>query len=146
VAWWGRGGLAGRGPPAPGRAAGGAPERAGSGRGGGPFSPGPSATGPARHITLAALEPKFFEAFCRGAGCEHLIAHQFDPPGTPAHAALEEVFAARTLAEWEAFAAEHDCCLEPVRTVEEALRSPLVRDRGMVVEVGDLEVLGTPVV
>jgi len=140
------GALSWLGPLAAEAAAGRSPERGRFALGGGAICYRPYATADARHITLAALEPKFFEAFCRGAGCEHLIAHQFDPPGTPAHAALEEVFAARTLAEWEAFAAEHDCCLEPVRTVEEALRSPLVRDRGMVVEVGDLEVLGTPVV
>jgi crotonobetainyl-CoA:carnitine CoA-transferase CaiB-like acyl-CoA transferase len=99
-----------------------------------------------RYVALAALEPKFFEAFCRGAGCDHLVPHQFDPPGSSAHAALQAVFATRTLEEWEAFGVQHDCCLEPVRTLEEALRSPLVRDRGMVVNLGGVDVLGTPVV
>ena len=40
----------------------------------------------------------------------------------------------RTRDEWEAFAAEHDCCLEPVLDLDEALDSELVRAREMVVE------------
>ena len=55
-------------------------------------------------------------------------------PARDAHAQVEEIFAARTRAEWEAFAAEHDCCLEPVLELDEALDSELVRAREMVVE------------
>ena len=36
--------------------------------------------------------------------------------------------------QWEAFAREHDCCLEPVLELDEALDSELVRAREMVVE------------
>jgi crotonobetainyl-CoA:carnitine CoA-transferase CaiB-like acyl-CoA transferase len=38
-------------------------------------------------ITIGALEPKFWLAFCRGVGREDLAAHQFDPPGSEAHRA-----------------------------------------------------------
>src|SRR5262249_45478248 len=38
-------------------------------------------------------------------------------------------------AQWEAFAGEHDCCLEPLRDLDEALSSELVRAREMVVEI-----------
>jgi crotonobetainyl-CoA:carnitine CoA-transferase CaiB-like acyl-CoA transferase len=72
-------------------------------------------------VALGALEPKFWAAFCAGAGREDLLEHQFDPPGSPAHAEVEAVFAARTRAEWEAFGAQHDCCLEPVLDLDEAL-------------------------
>jgi len=41
--------------------------------------------------------------------------------------------AGRTRAEWEAFAREHDCCLEPVLELDEALGSELVAAREMVV-------------
>jgi crotonobetainyl-CoA:carnitine CoA-transferase CaiB-like acyl-CoA transferase len=51
------------------------------------------------------------------------VEHQFDPPGSPAHAEVEAVFAVRTRAEWEAFGAEHDCCLEPVLDLDEALEA-----------------------
>ena len=48
---------------------------------------------------------------------------------------MKEIFRARTRAEWEAFAREHDCCLEPVLELDEALDSELVRAREMVVEI-----------
>ncbi len=48
---------------------------------------------------------------------------------------MQEIFKARTRAEWEAFAREHDCCLEPVLELDEALSSELVREREMVVEI-----------
>ncbi len=83
------------------------------------------------HVALAALEPKFWQAFCRGVQREDLIAHQWDAEGSEAHAALARLFATRTRAQWQAFASEHDCCLEPVLELDEALASPLARDRGI---------------
>jgi alpha-methylacyl-CoA racemase len=86
------------------------------------------------HVTLGALEPKFWQAWCRGVGREDLIEKQFEPPGSEAHAEVEAVFRGRTRGEWERFASEHDCCLEPVLGLDEALDSELVRAREMVVE------------
>jgi alpha-methylacyl-CoA racemase len=86
------------------------------------------------HVTLGALEPKFWQAWCRGVGREDLIEKQFEAPGTDAHAEVERIFASRTRDEWTAFAAEHDCCLEPVLDLGEALDSEHVRAREMVVE------------
>jgi crotonobetainyl-CoA:carnitine CoA-transferase CaiB-like acyl-CoA transferase len=92
-------------------------------------------------VSMGALEPKFWAAFCRGTGREDLIAHQFDAPGSDAHAEVEAVIADRGRAEWQAFNDEHDCCLEPVLELEEALAAEQTRARGMVA--GDL--LATPV-
>ncbi len=86
-------------------------------------------------VTLGALEPKFWQAWCRGVGREELVAKQFERPGSDAHAQVQEIFKRRTRAEWEAFAQQHDCCLEPVLELDEALSSQLVRERGMVVEI-----------
>ena len=86
-------------------------------------------------VTLGALEPKFWQAFCRGVGREDLIERQFERPGTEAHAHVVEIFKGRTRAQWEQFAAAHDCCLEPVLELDEALSSQLVRAREMVVEI-----------
>ena len=52
--------------------------------------------------------------------------------------------------EWRAFASQHDCCLEPVLDLDEALDSELVRAREMVVELdqpgaGGVRLLGVPV-
>jgi alpha-methylacyl-CoA racemase len=85
-------------------------------------------------VTLGALEPKFWQAWCRGVGREDLIEKQFERPGTAVHAEVQAVFMERTRAQWQAFASEHDCCLEPVLDLDEALDSELVRAREMVVE------------
>jgi crotonobetainyl-CoA:carnitine CoA-transferase CaiB-like acyl-CoA transferase len=86
-------------------------------------------------VTLGALEPKFWQAWCRGVGREDLLVKQFERPGSDAHAQVREIFKARTRAQWEAFAREHDCCLEPVLELDEALESELVRQREMVIEI-----------
>jgi alpha-methylacyl-CoA racemase len=86
------------------------------------------------YVTLGALEPKFWTEFCLGVGREDLLDHAFDPPGSDAHRAVCEVFGARTRAQWEGFASEHDCCLEPVLGLDEALEGDLVAAREMVVE------------
>jgi len=85
-------------------------------------------------VTLGALEPKFWQEWCRGVGREDLIEKQFEKPGSEAHAEVERVFLERTREEWRRFASEHDCCLEPLLDLDEALDSELVRAREMVVE------------
>jgi crotonobetainyl-CoA:carnitine CoA-transferase CaiB-like acyl-CoA transferase len=85
-------------------------------------------------VTLGALEPKFWQAWCRGVGREELIAKQFERPGSETHRQVQEIFKGRSRADWEAFASQHDCCLEPVLELDEALSSELVRAREMVVE------------
>jgi crotonobetainyl-CoA:carnitine CoA-transferase CaiB-like acyl-CoA transferase len=101
-------------------------------------------------VTLGALEPKFWQAWCRGVDREDLIEKQFEAPGSEAHAEVERVFLERTRDEWQAFASEHDCCLEPVLDLDEALDSELVRAREMVVELHQpgtdgVKQLGVPV-
>ncbi|MGH2822538.1 MAG: CaiB/BaiF CoA transferase family protein [Thermoleophilaceae bacterium] len=86
-------------------------------------------------VTLGALEPKVWPAWCRGVGREDLIERQFEAPGSEAHAEVERIFLERTRDEWHEFAEQHDCCLEPVLELHEALDSELVRARRMVVEV-----------
>jgi alpha-methylacyl-CoA racemase len=103
------------------------------------------------YVTLGALEPKFWQAWCRGVGREDLIEKQFEHPGSDAHAQVERIFLDRTRAEWQEFASNHDCCLEPVLDLAEALDSELVRARQMVTEVDQsgasepVKLLGSPV-
>jgi alpha-methylacyl-CoA racemase len=92
-------------------------------------------------VTLGALEPKFWAAWCEGVGRPELIDRQFDAVGSDTHRAVEERFAARTRDEWQAFNDAHDCCVEPVLDLAEAL----ARAPEMVVEVGPHRLLGTPV-
>jgi alpha-methylacyl-CoA racemase len=86
-------------------------------------------------VTLGALEPKFWQGFCRGVQREDLIAAQFERPGSDAHRQVQEIFKGRTREQWESFARENDCCLEPVLELDEALSSELVAAREMVVEI-----------
>ncbi|HXD58237.1 MAG TPA: CoA transferase, partial [Thermoleophilaceae bacterium] len=101
-------------------------------------------------VTLGALEPKFWQAWCRGVGREDLIEKQFDHPGSEAHAEVERIFLERTRADWQEFATHNDCCLEPVLDIGEALDSELVRAREMVVELeqpgaGAVKQVGVPI-
>jgi crotonobetainyl-CoA:carnitine CoA-transferase CaiB-like acyl-CoA transferase len=103
------------------------------------------------YVTLGALEPRFWSEFCAGVGRDDLIEHQFDPAGSEAHRAVSEIFAQRTREQWRQFAAEHDCCLEPVLALDEALDSELVAAREMVVELDQpgaqrpVKLLGLPI-
>ncbi len=109
-------------------------------RGGEPLSGGIApyntyATKDARYVALGALEPKFWRAFCDGVGLEfELSAMMPGPHQITLKARLVEIFASRTRAEWEAFALEKDCCLEPVLEPQELASDPQLRARGLFVE------------
>jgi alpha-methylacyl-CoA racemase len=101
-------------------------------------------------VSCGALEPKFWKAFCEGVGREDLIEHQFAPPASEGWREVAEVFRSRTREEWRRFNGEHDCCIEPVLGLDEALDSELVRERQMVIELdqpelGPVRLLGVPV-
>jgi crotonobetainyl-CoA:carnitine CoA-transferase CaiB-like acyl-CoA transferase len=101
-------------------------------------------------VSCGALEPKFWQAFCRGVGREDLIEAQFERPGSEAWEEIAAVFRSRTRDEWRAFDDGHDCCIEPVLELEEALESELVREREMVAvldqpQIGPVRQLGIPI-
>ncbi len=101
-------------------------------------------------VSCGALEPKFWQAFCRGTDRDDLLQHQFAKPGSEGHTQVAEVFRSRSKAEWAAFNDEYDCCIEPVLDLDEALASDLTVEREMVVEVdqpelGPVRLLGMPV-
>ncbi|HEX2265514.1 MAG TPA: CoA transferase, partial [Solirubrobacterales bacterium] len=87
---------------------------------------------------------------CNGVDRPDLIEKQFEAPGSEAWAEVAAVFSSRSREEWLAFNDEHDCCIEPVLDLDEALDSELVRARGMVIELeqpelGTVRQLGSPV-
>jgi len=88
-----------------------------------------------RFVALAALEPRFFQAFCEGVGRLDLVPRQLDENQDALRAELAAIFAARTFDEWTAFAAAHDACLAPVLEGDEPRRDPQLRARGAFVEV-----------
>ena len=101
-------------------------------------------------VSCGALEPKFWARLCAGVDRPDLLERQFEAPGGEGWEGIAAVFRGRTRAEWKAFNDEHDCCVEPILDLDEALRSELVRAREMVVEVeqpelGTVRQLGLPV-
>jgi crotonobetainyl-CoA:carnitine CoA-transferase CaiB-like acyl-CoA transferase len=110
----------------------------------------PYETKDGRWVSLGALEPKFWQNWCKGVGRPDLIEKQFEHPDSEAGAEIAAVFKERTRDEWTKFAGEHDCCLEPILDLDEALDSELVRARGMVVEldqpgIGLVKQVGAPI-
>ena len=91
--------------------------------------------GDGRWMALAALEPKFWAAFCALIGRPDLVARQFED-STEMDAEVRAIFAARTRAEWEALVAGADVMLEPVNDLAEAAVHPQTVARGLLVDTG----------
>ena len=88
-------------------------------------------------VTIGALEHKFWRNWCEGIGREDLIGEQFAAHGSEAHEQIREEFLKRSRDEWEAFAAEHECCVEPVLSVDEVADSSLLAERDSLIEIED---------
>lgn len=87
-----------------------------------------------KHVTLAALEYKFWHTFCTHVG--HLELLPFHAPVGPgereqAIEMLRSIFKTRTRDEWLAELADIDACLGPLNTIEEALNDPQAQARGV---------------
>ncbi len=78
------------------------------------------ATADGRHLTVAALEPKFFRRLCELIGRPELAGRQWDAEQELLAADLAEIFAARTLETWSELFEGEDVSVGPVATLEEA--------------------------
>jgi len=78
-------------------------------------------TADGRHLTVGALEPKFFTRLCELIGRPELAARQGDTAQEALAAELAAVFARRPLAEWLELFDGEDVCAGPVATLAEAL-------------------------
>ncbi len=89
-----------------------------------------------RALSVGALEPKFWLAFCEALGLDHLshLAYTSGTEGERVAAEVAQVIAGRTLAEWEEFLATRDLCCEPVREGDEVLADAFVKHRGFLRE------------
>jgi alpha-methylacyl-CoA racemase len=89
-----------------------------------------------KHVTLAALEPKFWHTFCTHIG--HLELLPFHLPVGPgereqAIEMLRAIFKTKTRDEWLAELADIDACVGPVYTIDEAIDDPHAQARGVTV-------------
>jgi crotonobetainyl-CoA:carnitine CoA-transferase CaiB-like acyl-CoA transferase len=78
------------------------------------------ATADGRHLTVAALEPRFFRRLCELLGRPELAARQWDPDQEPLAEELAEALAAKPQAEWLELFDGEDVSVGPVATLEEA--------------------------
>ena len=94
-----------------------------------------------KHVTLAALEYKFWHTFCTRIGhLELLPFHQPVGPGERQQAIelLIAIFKTKTRDEWIAELADIDACIGPLYTIDEALNDPHAQARGVSVTGGPL--------
>jgi alpha-methylacyl-CoA racemase len=77
-------------------------------------------TSDGRHLTLAALEPKFFVRLCELVGRPELAERQYGDGQDALSAELERIFATRPLDDWLALFDREDVCVGPVWTLAEA--------------------------
>lgn len=87
-----------------------------------------------RYVTLGALEPKFWEAFCEAVGREELVdAHTTDDPAEreALREELADVFARKSRDEW-ADELGDETTTAPVLTPAEAFEHPQLAARGVV--------------
>ena len=73
-------------------------------------------TADGRHLTVAALEPRFWHNLCDLVGRPDLHDRAFEPELPE----LAAVFRTRTLAEWRSALEGRDTCVGPVLTLQEA--------------------------
>jgi len=103
-------------------------------------------------LTVAALEPHFWTELCEAIDRPDLVGDGFATGARRADvvAELDDLFAAKTRAQWMARLEGRDVCVGPVNDFDEAFADDQVRARDMVIEAevpggGPFRHLGNPV-
>ena len=84
-----------------------------------------------RHLSVGALEPKFWSALVEALERPDLFDRHFDD-SPEAHAELEKVFSVRTRDEWARLLDGLDVCVEPVLEVAEVEKHPQIAARRLI--------------
>lgn len=90
-----------------------------------------------RYMSLGALEPQFWKAFCKAADHPEWDTPDYFQPGPHQKMLQEEIaalFKEKTLAEWTEYFAKPDCCCEPILNLAEVMNDPEMSARQMVVQ------------
>jgi crotonobetainyl-CoA:carnitine CoA-transferase CaiB-like acyl-CoA transferase len=103
-----------------------------------------------RFAAVAAIEPKFWEAFCDAIGLEQTFRDDaLDPSGTMAR--VSAIIGGKPSSHWEAGFAAADCCCTIVKSLAEATSDPQFKARGVFsariqnVQGAEMPALPTPV-
>ena len=94
-------------------------------------------TSDGRHMTLGALEPKFWANFCHAVGREQWVARQFDDGERRENLFTElgALFKSRMQSDWIELMRDADCCCEPVLSMSEAFAHAQTAAREMISQV-----------
>jgi alpha-methylacyl-CoA racemase len=85
-----------------------------------------------RWVAVGAIEPPFYANLCRRLGCEQWLAHQTDDAAQEKiRADFAAAFRTRDRDDWVAELAPNDTCVAPVYAIDELVRDPQFRARGM---------------
>jgi len=94
-----------------------------------------------KHVSLGALEEKFWRNFCEAVGRADLIEDYTELDRQPfLIAELTTLFSKKTAAEWDEVLGEVDCCFTPVKNPADIANDPHYQARGMLGQFSD----GTP--
>jgi len=99
-------------------------------------------------VACAALEQKFWDAFCAAIGLGSAFADDTADPGAT-RAEVARLIGARSATEWRPILAAADCCATIVASLEDAVRDPHFLVRGLfdhrVVGGGGTAIMALPV-
>ena len=105
-----------------------------------------------RHMSLGALEPKFWMNFCEAIGRKDLIYKQFieGEERLQVIKEIQDLFKTKPQKEWVDFFKNVDACCEPILTLEEVFQHPHVLHRKMLMEYehpveGKIRQVGNPI-
>jgi len=86
-----------------------------------------------RYLAVGPIEPHFFKAFCTAIGRDDLSEEGIGNRDRKKE--IAGIIATRASGEWEEIFKNIDACVEPVRTLGEAIASPPLTERDMIISV-----------
>ena len=95
-------------------------------------------TADGRYLSVGSLEPQFMQGLAQILNLPILLEKgaSLDPKvRLQVKHAIQDKIKTQSFATWQQVFAQHDVCVEPVFTLDEALHSPLAQQRGWTVEV-----------
>jgi alpha-methylacyl-CoA racemase len=105
-----------------------------------------------KHVSLGALEQKFWVNFCQMVNKPEWLSSQFaaEEEGARVRGEIAVLFKQKTRDEWLKLTEIHDICLSPIRELEDLEKDPQLRSRQMIIETehGDgikLKGIGVPI-
>ena len=82
------------------------------------------------YVSLAALEPKFWQNFCKAIGRDDLLdkAYAVGEEGKRVREELAKIFSSNSVEEWAELNTQYDFCCEPVNDFNKVLEHPLNKE------------------